>query len=154
MTSTWKDHTLDFPAPVMADVKSHMEPPTGKEKLGLLFLAVVATATFMFFGGSADPAHAKAVWNTNEASYYEPTGNATACGNPMTNASWHVASLGGTKAECGDRLRICRRSRCVNVTVKDTGPSYGWRRWDLTPRVKRALRCGDLCVVRWTYRAP
>lgn len=143
--TTWKDHTLDFPA--IIDTKSHMEPPDGWEKFGFaLFIAFIIATVAWTWPPKAD---ANVAWSPTQASYYNPTGNATACGRPMTGASWHVASLGGSKSECGDRLVICHRSRCVNVKVQDTGPSYRGRRWDLTSRVKRALRCSDLCNVKW-----
>lgn len=89
-------------------------------------------------------------WRHAQASYYLPTGNRTACGLPMTMSSWYVASLKPSTAKCGLRVVICHRHRCVAVRVQDRG---AWRtdsrRWDLTPRVKRALRCGDLCNVTW-----
>lgn len=91
-------------------------------------------------------------WATAQASYYNPTGNRTSCGAPMTWSSWHVAALKRSSYRCGDRIAICnpRARRCVTVLVKDRG---AWRsdnrRWDLTPRVRDALRCSDLCNVRW-----
>jgi hypothetical protein len=89
-------------------------------------------------------------WHKSEASYYTLYGNRTACGVIMSDRAWHVASLVREHARCGRRITICNRQRCVRVRVMDRGAfrSDG-RVWDLTPRVKRALRCNDLCHVRW-----
>lgn len=91
-------------------------------------------------------------WAETSASYYEPTGNRTSCGAAMTWTSWHVASLKPSTYRCGLRVVICNRAArsCATVRVKDRG---AWRsdnrRWDLTPAVRRALRCSDLCRVHW-----
>lgn len=101
-------------------------------------------------GTAASRSHVS--WSATQASYYEPTGNATSCGYPMTWASWHVAALKRSSYRCGDRIVICNRAArvCATVVVKDRG---AWRidnrRWDLTPRVRAALRCNDLCNVHW-----
>lgn len=90
------------------------------------------------------------VMQSATASYYLPTGNRTSCGRSMTMTSWHVAALKRDSYRCGDVVVICHARRCATVTVQDRG---AWRsdnrRWDLTPRVRAALRCSDLCNVRW-----
>jgi hypothetical protein len=88
------------------------------------------------------------------ASWYGPGfyGRRTACGKTHTTSSWHVAALHPHLAKCGLRLRVCSTStRCVHVRVQDRG---AWRSddraLDLAPRVKAALKCGDVCRVRWS----
>lgn len=100
------------------------------------------------------PSSEASSWQVTKASYYNIPGGTTACGQTMTASSWWVAHLGGTKSSCGKQLRICKRgtTRCVNVSVRDTGGYHYGRKWDLTPRVKYALRCPDLCNVRWISR--
>ncbi len=95
-------------------------------------------------------------WHINrEASWYGPgfEGRPTACGETMRAAtSWHVAALQDSLARCDLKVHICNREnrRCVNVTVQDSGGHRSQRRdWDLTPRVKRALRCPGLCDINW-----
>lgn len=113
------------------------------------FKAWVATLAFVAVLGLAGNAEAS-TWYRAEASYYNPTGNRTSCGKAMTYSSWHVASLKRSEYRCGRAVRICRYRRCVNVRVQDRGAwRSGNRVWDLTPRVKRALRCPDMCNVRW-----
>lgn len=87
-----------------------------------------------------------------QASYYTLYGNRTACGVTMSDRAWHVAALTREHARCGRRIILCNGRKCVGVRVMDRGAyrSDG-RMWDLTPRVKRALRCGDLCNVRWHH---
>lgn len=99
-----------------------------------------------------DDAEARPDWQRATASYYMLYGNRTSCGKIASPRAWFVASLKSDTANCGRKVTICNRSRrrCVRVTVQDRG---AWRRdnrrWDLQPRVKRALRCGDLCGVHW-----
>ena len=101
---------------------------------------------------SPTPAHATQFnpWERAQASYYTLYGNRTSCGKTAGASAWFVASLKRDTANCGRRVTICHLRRCVQVTVQDRG---AWRsddrRWDLQPRVKAALRCSDLCSVRW-----
>ena len=103
---------------------------------------------------TTDSAEARPAYRQAQASYYTLFGNRTSCGKTMSNRAWHVAALKPQYAKCGMKVRIChkqgQRNYCVHVRVQDRG---AWRRdnrvWDLTPRVKRALRCGDLCTVKY-----
>lgn len=92
-----------------------------------------------------------AVWHSNrEASYYYMPGNRTACGQTMSSSSYWVAALKDDLAHCGLKVTICKGRKCVRVRVQDRGAHHTSRRdWDLTPRVKNRLGCGDLCTVRW-----
>lgn len=90
-------------------------------------------------------------WHVNRvASYYKLFGRRTACGVIMDDKVQHVAALKPELAHCGMRVRICHAGRCAVVRVKDRGK---WRKdrrdWDLTPALKRRLKCGDLCTVNW-----
>lgn len=92
-------------------------------------------------------------WYKSEASYYTLYGNRTACGVTMSPSAWHVAALKNSNKKCGLKVTICNKRRCVKVRVMDSGKHRNDNRyWDLTPRVRSTLRCGDLCQVKWKYR--
>jgi hypothetical protein len=74
------------------------------------------------------------------ASWYDDR-EALAC----KRASLGVASLA---VPCGRRVRLCRGG-CVTATVDDHGPYVTGRIFDLNERVRRAIRCPDLCHLRW-----
>lgn len=146
-----KDHTMEFPqvgGATVIDTNSHHRPPNGKEKLALVAIVFAVALLHLVWSPQADARPAG--WERATASYYTLFGNRTACGKTASNRAWFVASLKRDTANCGRKVTICHRRRCVRVTVQDRG---AWRsdnrRWDLQPRVKRALRCGDLCSVRW-----
>lgn len=108
-------------------------------------------------GGAAQTPTARAttatpVWVRDRiASYYTLWGNRTKCGKTSQRDSWFVAALQTENMKCGMRVTICHGRRCVNVTVQDAGKDRKDNRdWDLTVRVKAALRCGDLCNVKWS----
>jgi hypothetical protein len=122
------------------------------------FLYLFAAAMLLALVLSVDDVYGRpTAWSKATASYYTLYGNRTACGLTMNAKAWHVASLTREHARCGRRVTICHRrsgvNRCVRVRVMDRGKfrSDG-RMWDLTPRVKRALRCPDLCTVTWKSR--
>lgn len=106
----------------------------------------------------AEDAHATPPgWHLNRvASWYSMPGNTTSCGSHMTASSWWVAALQYENMRCDMRVLICHEGRCVRVRVRDRGADRNDRRdWDLTPRVKRALRCSDLCThINWRKRHP
>ena len=126
------------------------------------YMLFSATCFAIGFLMAACPSKAEANhsgWNRTTASYYTLYGNRTACGETMSDRSWHVASLHQYYAKCGMRITICRSSRCVHVKVMDSGSyckfvplSKCYRLWDLAPRVKRALRCSSVCKVKWHRR--
>lgn len=100
---------------------------------------------------AARPTAVAPVWVRDRvASYYTLWGNRTKCGKTSQPDSWFVAALKTENMRCGMKVTICHGRRCVNVTVQDAGKHRRDRRdWDLTVRVKAALRCGDLCTVKW-----
>lgn len=120
-------------------------------------VALVATLVAQSHGaGVAQAETARAttatpVWHRDRvASYYKLWGNRTKCGRTSQQSSWFVAALKTENMRCGMKVTICHARRCVRVTVQDAGKHrYDRRDWDLTVRVKAALRCGDLCTVRW-----
>ncbi len=94
-------------------------------------------------------------WHLNRvASWYSMPGNTTSCGSHMTESSWWVSALQSENMRCDMRILLCHEGRCVRVRVRDQGRDRPDRRdWDLTPRVKRALRCSDLCDhINWRPR--
>lgn len=112
-----------------------------------LTIAVVAHQPTTAAGNTPGP------WHHVQASYYTEYGNHTSCGLPMNSRAWHVAALTPDNARCGREITICHHHRCVHVTVQDRGAwRHDGRAWDLTPRVKHALRCPDLCNVTWRRR--
>lgn len=114
----------------------------------ILLSTIILLVLLLTYG--ADSAAARPQYQPAKASYYKLWGNRTSCGKRASPRAWFVASLKRDTANCGRRITICHRRRCVRVTVQDRG---AWRRdnrrWDLQVRVKRALRCSDLCNVRW-----
>lgn len=108
------------------------------------------------WGAERDP-KASSAWHLNRvASWYSMPGNRTACGQTMTSSSWWVAALQTENMRCGLQVYICHNGRCVRVRVLDRGANRNDRRdWDLTPRVRRALRCSSLCDhINWRRRLP
>lgn len=49
----------------------------------------------------------------------------------------------------GQRVRFCRGSRCVIGRLDDHGPYVVGRSFDLNSALRSALRCPDLCWLRW-----
>lgn len=105
----------------------------------------------------AVPAEAQAHqsgWQSNrEASWYGGSfiGNRTSCGQTYRTSSWWVSSFKTNYMHCGLKVRICKAgtTRCVNVRVQDRGAVHTGRRdFDLTVRVRDALRC-NTCAIRW-----
>ena len=104
----------------------------------------------------AAPSTAQATsWHRNrEASWYGPGfwGGRTACGQTLTEKSFWVAAFKTEYMKCNLKVKICSTSnnRCVNVRVLDRGAvHHGRRDWDMTLRVKNALRCPSTCNVDW-----
>lgn len=127
----------------------------------LPILSIFVGMVLMLIGAAlhmADDAEARPPgWHLNRvASWYSMPGNQTACGQHMTDSSWWVAALQTENMRCHMRVLICHDGRCVRVQVLDRGADRRDRRdWDLTPRVKRALRCSDLCTnINWRKRRP
>lgn len=75
------------------------------------------------------------------ASWFDDAG-ATACGTHLSNGYAH---LPGSGWDCGARVRFCYRDRCVVGVREDSGPYVAGRDFDLTPSLKAALGCTDLC---------
>jgi len=118
--------------------------------VGPLLIGVATVLIVMLGWTSAAHAQPSPAWESAEASYYLLHGNRTSCGKTASADAWFVASLKPDTANCGRKVTICRGSRCVRVTVQDRG---AWRRdsrrWDLQVRVRDALRCPDVCSVKW-----
>lgn len=76
------------------------------------------------------------------ASWFDDSG-ATACGTHSPVGFAHLPPM-----RCGTRVRFCAR-RCVTGIREDAGPYVAGREFDLTPGLKAALGCSDLCRVRW-----
>lgn len=80
------------------------------------------------------------------ASWFEDSG-ATACG---THYRYGFASL---FLACGQQVVMQGPGGTVTATMEDHGPAAGLgRTFDLNHALKQALRCGDLCAVRWRLR--
>jgi hypothetical protein len=58
--------------------------------------------------------------------------------------TWGVAHK---SLPCGTMVTLTHGSRSVTVPVVDRGPYIAGREFDLSPRVKAELGCGDLCTV-------
>lgn len=58
--------------------------------------------------------------------------------------TWGVAHK---SLPCGTMVALTRGPNTVTVPVLDRGPYVVGREFDLSPRVKAALGCGDLCTV-------
>lgn len=88
-------------------------------------------------------------WTRDVATWYGPGfyGNTTACGHRYTQHLRGVAvpSSGPRWLECGTRVTICRRGRCVRVRVIDTGAFRG-HQFDLSARTAM-----DLCSCTRPY---
>jgi rare lipoprotein A len=83
--------------------------------------------------------------------------------NGPVTASWY--GLGGSGAcgvdvqsglrfaslflPCGEVIRMCHGSACVQAEMADRGPYVGGRAFDLNANLRDALGCGDLCEVTW-----
>ena len=146
MPRVLKDKQDDYPMPIVPD---HMAAPSKGEWRFIILLTMMVCVLVAWV--TVDDADA-APWHSTQASYYTLFGNATSCGVTMSATAWHVAALTPAYARCGLKLTICRASRCAHVRVMDRG---AWRTdnrmWDLTPRLKHALHCPDLCNVSWTH---
>jgi hypothetical protein len=77
------------------------------------------------------------------ASWYDDSGS-TASGRHYT---YGFASL-LFGSDWGRRVRFCYRG-CAIGELDDHGPYVGGRLFDLNWRLKTAIGCPDLCVVRW-----
>jgi hypothetical protein len=146
--------------PTLPPTQGPLAPLDRSERRGLLIAAIAIVLLGALVGADRADAHYTVPgghWHLNrEASWYGPGfyGRRTACGKIHSTRSWHVAALKRDIQRCGLRLVICNRgvrpTRCVRVRVMDSGAHHSGRRdLDLAPRVKRALRCGDLCTVNW-----
>jgi hypothetical protein len=58
--------------------------------------------------------------------------------------TWGVAHK---SLPCGTMVTLTHGSRTVTVPVVDRGPYIAGREFDLSPRVKAELGCGDLCTL-------
>jgi hypothetical protein len=69
-----------------------------------------------------------------------------------TASGWH-AGMGFASlmfgSRWGHRVRFCYGRRCVIGELDDHGPYVVGRAFDLSPRLRAALACPDLCWVRW-----
>jgi hypothetical protein len=83
--------------------------------------------------------------STALASWYGDHGGG-ACGVGDVQSGYRFASL---FLRCGSRVRFCHYGNCVNATMSDHGPYVSGRLFDLNANLKYALRCSDLCNVRW-----
>jgi hypothetical protein len=85
-------------------------------------------------------------WQTIRATWYGGPdgllGETTMCGQTLTTELWGVAhwDLG-----CGATLDLRRNGQVITVPVLDRSGGG----LDLMPAVKRALGCGDICVLEW-----
>ncbi len=95
--------------------------------------------------GSKDEAGLVNVYRSSIASWY--SGGATACGGSVATSGMGVAHK---TLPCGTKVKMRHGNNVVTVTVVDRGPFISGREWDLTPQVKSALGCGDLCTVLTT----
>lgn len=78
------------------------------------------------------------------ASWYQDGGQ-TACG---FHATYGFASL---TLPCGARIRMRGPSGVVvTATMQDRGPYVTGRTYDLSPVLKAALGCGDICSVTYS----
>lgn len=78
------------------------------------------------------------------ASWYDDAG-ATASGAHYTYG--FAALIFGS--DWGHRVRFCHLGRCVVGRLDDHGPYVGGRTFDLNSALRAALRCPDLCWVKW-----
>ena len=83
--------------------------------------------------------------STALASWYSDHGGG-ACGVGDVQSGYRFASL---FLRCGSRVRFCHNGSCVNAVMSDHGPYISGRLFDLNANLKYALRCSDLCTVRW-----
>jgi len=84
--------------------------------------------------------------NSAIASYYNLTGT-DSCGGPA-QVGYGFANL---SMPCGTRIRFCFNGNCVVGIMDDRGPYVAGRLFDLNVNLKYALRCPDLCPVKWRY---
>lgn len=76
------------------------------------------------------------------ASWYDDDGS-TACG---FHATYGFASL---ILPCGAQITMRGPGGTVVATMQDHGPYISGRTFDLSPALKAALGCSDLCQVYW-----
>jgi hypothetical protein len=79
------------------------------------------------------------------ASYYSDGGGG-ACGMGDVQSGYRFASL---FLGCGQMIRMCHGSSCVDAMMSDHGPYVGGRSFDLNVNLRAALGCGGLCYVTW-----
>jgi len=79
------------------------------------------------------------------ASWFDDAGG-TACGSHLANGFAHLPETGWA---CGTRVEFCYAGRCVVGEREDSGPYVEGRLFDLTPGLKAALSCSDLCHLHW-----
>jgi hypothetical protein len=101
-----------------------------------------------FNGGAARPAGRLEVFRISQASWYQLTGGALACGGRMGPRTLGVANK---TLPCGTRVTIRYRGRSVRVPVIDRGPFSGNREWDLSGEVARRLHFDGVGAV-WSSR--
>jgi rare lipoprotein A (peptidoglycan hydrolase) len=128
-------------------------------------VVLVAVIAAIFVGGSTAQAATKHHKGCNTHQCDKRVAKKWAKKHPMQTslASWYGdggATASGAHYKYGvahktiafkTRIRMCYQSRCVTVKVQDRGPFISGREWDLNPAAKDALRCPDLCYVRWRY---
>lgn len=91
------------------------------------------------------PAPAPPPMRSAIASYYDEHG-VGACGlGPDVQTGLRFASL---ILRCGTRVVMCHDG-CVTATMADHGPYVAGRTFDLNVNLRNAIRCSDLCTVRW-----
>lgn len=89
------------------------------------------------------PAHRTPPMRAAVASWYALDGPG-ACGNGA-QTGLHFASL---ILACRTQIRICHAG-CVTATMADHGPYVAGRTFDLNINLRDAIRCPDICSVRW-----
>ena len=75
--------------------------------------------------------------------------------HPCGGDTWRIVRLGADIGllcmRCGRHVLVCHL-RCAVGVVDDRGPFISGRDFDLGPRLKSAVRCPDLCAIRWRLR--
>lgn len=105
---------------------------------------LLATIVALVVGLLVAPREAQAAWHSSTATWYGPGfyGNPFACSYrrdvPDHYSETHSRGIAHMSLPCGTKVTICRRRRCVNVLVIDTG-AFDARNLDLTARTSRDL---------------
>lgn len=83
------------------------------------------------------------------ASYYNYEGIACPGGWQTLGYAQGIDGVIHSYWPCGTRTRFCYLSRCVIGVRQDSGPYILGRTFDLTPGLKGALGCSDVCTLYW-----